>query len=644
MPEPKVLTLQAFKSLIAIGERLPADVILRKSYVPEIKAVDDDPRGLQFSISSEAVDRDSDTLNVQGWKLSNYRKNPVVLWAHDYRQLPVGKAVKIFTEDQKLKAIDTFPSRDVHPFADTVFQLVKGGYLNATSVGFLPLKYERVDPESDEGRERRGGVDFKSQELLEHSIVPVPSNPEALVEARSALPKADWKAYLGELERILDEAHEEDGGVLIVPRANLEQAWKLLSPRRSTLGKGKDGYPPAVPPQQPPAMPSGGGDDEAGGGTQDDQGDIAVDVALYNALVAHFNGIRSANQTLAAGLRNLTGSRAASGRRKDDKPPQGVVSTPPRDTALIEALAQHAESMAELHGNCVESLNGMPGGPFAGAGGPYPPAVPAQPGAPQPTSSSVQELLGKADVPPGLKLLLEQILESQESLRYALRIGEKGVIGYKKLPLAPESTPWDAGKEIAAASVDDLKVMATWYSGDGTKKGDFKLPHHHASGNHATVWRGVANAAARLAQTSLPAGDIPGVKKHLASHYRDFGKDAPWKAAPEAWATFELSVRSLKSQGDELDDERLASMLEAYGFEAEAKAVRETRDEAVAAIEDLLDPWIPRSEEIDLGNGESITAGALMELAKGELGDTIRALADQAARQAISAATGRLPD
>ncbi len=227
--EPHVLSLAEFKTLVAQGDRVPADAILRKQYVcDEIKQVADDERGIQFSISTEAVDRDSDTLNVQGWKLVNYRRNPVVLWAHDYSSLPVARSAKIWTEDHKLKTIDHFTERDINPFGDTVFQMVKAKYLNATSVGFLPLAYTPA-PMDDT---RRGGMDFTEQELLEHSIVPVPSNPESLVEARSMLRGADWMAYTKALERLLDVAHGEP--MLVVPRTTLERAWRAADPAQRT--------------------------------------------------------------------------------------------------------------------------------------------------------------------------------------------------------------------------------------------------------------------------------------------------------------------------------------------------------------------------------------------------------------------------
>src|SRR6266487_1822719 len=140
MPEPRrILTRDEFVALIARGERPPTDAVLRKQCVSEeIRQVGDDPRALQFVISSPAVDRDSDTINENGWELGNYRKNPVTLFGHDYRSLPVARATKVWVEDRKLKAIDHFVERDIYQFADTVFQMVKGGYLNATSVGFQP--------------------------------------------------------------------------------------------------------------------------------------------------------------------------------------------------------------------------------------------------------------------------------------------------------------------------------------------------------------------------------------------------------------------------------------------------------------------------------------------------------------------------
>lgn len=149
-----------------------------KTFQSEIKAAEDDSRRMQFTISTGAVDRDGDTINPKGWDLTNYIKSPVILWAHDYSQLPVAKAVSIISTDKGLSAQAEFPPKGTYPFADTVYDMLKAGFLNATSVGFRPI-------EGAPATDRQKGYDFAKQELLEFSIVPVPANPDALVEQRA---------------------------------------------------------------------------------------------------------------------------------------------------------------------------------------------------------------------------------------------------------------------------------------------------------------------------------------------------------------------------------------------------------------------------------------------------------------------------
>ena len=69
---------------------------------------------------------------------------------------------------------------DINPLAETVFQMVKAGHLNAVSVGFTPLEHSRTSDKS-----RPGGLDIKKQELLEVSVVPIPALPQAIIQARS---------------------------------------------------------------------------------------------------------------------------------------------------------------------------------------------------------------------------------------------------------------------------------------------------------------------------------------------------------------------------------------------------------------------------------------------------------------------------
>ena len=112
--------------------------------------------------------------------LYNYNKNPVVLWAHQYDSPPIGKALSINLKGKKTIARVLFADAETYEFADTIYRLAKGGFLNTVSVGFIPMEWEDGDGEKVPRRT------YTKQELLEFSIVPVPSNPEALVSAREA--------------------------------------------------------------------------------------------------------------------------------------------------------------------------------------------------------------------------------------------------------------------------------------------------------------------------------------------------------------------------------------------------------------------------------------------------------------------------
>ena len=194
---------------------------LQKYFNSVIKTIDEDARLIDFIISTESVDRMGDTISVKGWDLKQYRKNPVVLFGHDSRQPPIGKARSVQKVDGALIARAEFMDKDLSSFAFSIFQMYVKGFMKATSVGFRPLAWERA-PEDDQ-EDRPFGLDFKKQELLEFSAVPVPANPEALIQARSAgidtEPIKSWAA------KILDEWTETKDG-LFMPRDMVESIRK----------------------------------------------------------------------------------------------------------------------------------------------------------------------------------------------------------------------------------------------------------------------------------------------------------------------------------------------------------------------------------------------------------------------------------
>jgi len=142
----------------------------------EVKKVGE--RQYEFTASTSIQDRDGEVIDVKGWDLKNFKKNPVIMYAHDYRTLPVGRASRVWlSNNEKLKNIVEFPPEGTYEFADIVERLVNTGYLKTESVGFIPKEWNDGDGEKSPKRT------YTEQELLEISIVPVPSNPDALREA-----------------------------------------------------------------------------------------------------------------------------------------------------------------------------------------------------------------------------------------------------------------------------------------------------------------------------------------------------------------------------------------------------------------------------------------------------------------------------
>lgn len=142
----------------------------------EVKEINEEERSLVGYASTSVLDRDRELIKTEGWELDNFKKNPVILLSHEYRQPPIGKALWIKKDENGLKFKAQFAKTQV---AEEVFQLYKDGFMRAFSVGFIPKEWEDGDLE-DEKKPRRI---YTRQELLEISAVSVPSNPEALVAA-----------------------------------------------------------------------------------------------------------------------------------------------------------------------------------------------------------------------------------------------------------------------------------------------------------------------------------------------------------------------------------------------------------------------------------------------------------------------------
>lgn len=201
---------QGLRSLVQVEVRQAAGG-------PEQAAGSEQPI-LEFVASNARMDRYHEVIEPSGWRLDTYRRNPVFQNAHNYGDIlfTLGKA--LVTEVRNVNGHPALCQRiqfatEVNPVARIAYGLYKGGFLNAVSVGFIPLRWEDA-PSSSTGEpapRRR----FLEQELLEVSAVAIPANPDALALGlkSGAVVKADLqetiellRALVGSRDGFLGEA------------------------------------------------------------------------------------------------------------------------------------------------------------------------------------------------------------------------------------------------------------------------------------------------------------------------------------------------------------------------------------------------------------------------------------------------------
>jgi len=138
-----------------------------------IRSVDVKKGTFEAVISSDAVARDDAIILTAGWQLDNFMRCPSILWGHDDLALPIGRALSVTKGEHELTAVGQIDLDDDH--AAKIFRKLAKGFINATSVRWLPLKTETRQLDG------KDVLTFVEQELLEFSLVSVPADPQALI-------------------------------------------------------------------------------------------------------------------------------------------------------------------------------------------------------------------------------------------------------------------------------------------------------------------------------------------------------------------------------------------------------------------------------------------------------------------------------
>jgi hypothetical protein len=182
---------------------------------------------LDFIASDESLDRFDEIICASGWRLDTYRRNPVFQNAHQYGDIlfTLGKALitevrlgatsSASSSTPRSHSASSTPhlyqriqfATDVNPVARVAYGLYKGKFLNAVSVGFIPLRWEDAPAGGTSSAGGRNGGKaahhqarrkYLEQELLEVSAVGIPANPNALALGlkAGAIEKSDLREIL----------------------------------------------------------------------------------------------------------------------------------------------------------------------------------------------------------------------------------------------------------------------------------------------------------------------------------------------------------------------------------------------------------------------------------------------------------------
>lgn len=122
--------------------------------------------------SSSRRDREGDIV-MQDFNLKEFKKNPVLLFNHSTMH-PIGKVVRTELGDKQssYKAVLSQTS-----FAQEVGKLMDEGIVRHSSHRFKPGKADQSEKEGE-------GFTFSENTLVEISVVPIPANLDAVVQAR----------------------------------------------------------------------------------------------------------------------------------------------------------------------------------------------------------------------------------------------------------------------------------------------------------------------------------------------------------------------------------------------------------------------------------------------------------------------------
>lgn len=436
----------------------------------DIKIIQKRPNGGRIRINTASVDRDKDRVFPSGAKIQNYNTNPTVQWGHNYRDpwAVVGKTNELIVTDDYIDAdFDLRPAANDQDPQNVVLLLWAGDWVRTASIGFMPDrdKTERND---------QGGFDYKEWELIEWSLVPIPSNQDAL--------RQNWIKAFGAMEPEVKGEGDDLAWIRILEVESDLGIQKMFAAFRS--------YSTDIP-------------EDATKLDFDEDGDLIE--------VPH----PDAGKTI---WRKEVDFIPPIAYTSDKWGEDATYSVSARDIPDEELVKSKRESWKILElSEIVLSL------PVEKSWNPK-----------KIFTLDVCELTDRGVT--RLKQIFPAIKQRQltKDNKTVVPYRDEGTADEGESWSRPTLSDFtdQTFEELTAAERRRIMRHYAWSANNPPEAfGDLKLPHHkpQTNGVGPAVWRGVAAAAQRISSSDIPEADVSGVRAHLAAHYRQYDKPVPWE-------------------------------------------------------------------------------------------------------------------
>ncbi len=184
------------------------------------------PRQIRVRASDTTVDRVGDVLEAAGADLSDFRRNPIVLFNHNPGE-PIGTA-SLSRNGNAIEGVITFAPEGASQKSDEACSLAKAGVLSVVSVGFDPI----------EALPYPLGFRITKWALLEVSLCAIPCNPSATVLERSygsSKTSSGAPFALSRAARMAEIAAYQDAAPSAPPKMSARSAY-VISEEERVLG------------------------------------------------------------------------------------------------------------------------------------------------------------------------------------------------------------------------------------------------------------------------------------------------------------------------------------------------------------------------------------------------------------------------